>query len=235
LRWPTWFCGVGLDSRGTLRRLFEVVSRVVHYLDMQYSNPNSGFPILWFLILVVGAGALVFVLRRFEPPQTAATGEKLEFVHLKPLTGGSQELTTEGLNGKVTLLNVWGPWCGPCRAELPHLAAIEQQNSGHQDFQLVLLTYAGGFRSGQPYLQNVDSLRSQTQHFLTGKDWTVRTHYDPNGRSLAAIDQLVGIRGVPLTLVVDRNRTVRGVWRGYSRSSVREMENLVIELLEERS
>jgi len=52
--------------------------------------------------------------RRFEstPPDwrlPAMTGDTLAFADLK---------------GKVTLLNFWGSWCGPCRTELPQFEKI---------------------------------------------------------------------------------------------------------------
>ncbi|MFF8609035.1 TlpA family protein disulfide reductase [Streptomyces sp. NPDC015346] len=55
---------------------------------------------------------------------TVAKGERKATKEIAGETIEGERLDIADLKGKVVVLNVWGSWCGPCRAEAPHFAKV---------------------------------------------------------------------------------------------------------------
>ena len=48
-------------------------------------------------------------------------------------------MTLADFGGKVTLVNFWATWCGPCEREMPSLAALEREK-GSEKFQVIAIS-----------------------------------------------------------------------------------------------
>jgi thiol-disulfide isomerase/thioredoxin len=118
------------------------------------------------------------------------------------LDGTSMTLAEK--KGKVLLVNIWGTWCGPCRAEMPHL--IELQNKyGDKGFEVIGLNIGDGAGAPEP----VDQIKAFAEKM--GLNYTIAISSNETTREFY---RLTRQEVVPQTLVVDRNGKLRGVLVG---------------------
>lgn len=61
--------------------------------------------------------------------------------------------TPDDLKGKVTLINVWATWCGPCRVELPHIQRLHEKVKDRTDLLVLTLNVDGDRRRVDSYLK----------------------------------------------------------------------------------
>jgi thiol-disulfide isomerase/thioredoxin len=138
-------------------------------------------------------------------------GTRLEELHLEPLTGGGSPVTAADLQGKVTLINFWGPWCPPCRQEFPHLMEIEQHFRDNDRFQFLSISCSG--QSGSD-----EEMGPMTEEFLDEHGASFPTYRDPFQEFAKYLMKVAKLDGFvfPTSLVVDQNGVIRGMWKGYA-------------------
>lgn len=98
------------------------------------------------------------------------------------------------LRGKVVLINFWASWCEPCRAEMPSL----QQLADQEPQRLVVL--AVNFKENE----------SKVRQFVQRTDLRLPVLQDAQGSTAKAW----GVSLFPSTVLIDATGRVQGVLRG---------------------
>jgi thiol-disulfide isomerase/thioredoxin len=90
---------------------------------------------------------------------------------------------------KVLVLNVWGSWCGPCVAEMPHLQRVwSQLSAAGKPVQFMGINYRDGVETAKA--------------FLRANRITYPSLQDDGGRTVLALRGKANT--TPTTLVLDR-------------------------------
>jgi thiol-disulfide isomerase/thioredoxin len=136
------------------------------------------------------------------PPQPASTeappmaapdiawlppGKRQPLPDLHFVDDAGKAMTLADFRGRVILLNIWATWCAPCREEMPTLDQLQARRGGG-DFEVVALSIdQKGMDAVKGFLSEI-GIRA------------LRPYLDRSG----AIGAAVGLAGVPVTLLVDR-------------------------------
>ena len=125
-----------------------------------------------------------------------------------------ENLRLEDLRGEVVMLNFWASWCGPCRQEMPHMDAIENE---FRDY---------GFRV---LAVNVDQHREDAERFLETMpvDFAILWDHD------SQVSELYDVQAMPTTVMIDRNGTARFIHHGYQPGYEEDYRNQIRELIRE--
>ncbi|MCC5780005.1 DsbE family thiol:disulfide interchange protein [Nitratireductor sp. B36] len=160
-------------------------------------------PLLFFLAL-----SGVFLVQLISGKDTsvvpsALIGRPAPQIDLPPLEGMNLPgLSSEAFSGRVTLVNVWGSWCLPCRQEHPLL----MQLATNERVVIAGLNYKDKPENARRFLGDLGN-----PYDAIG--------VDQNGR--AAIDW--GVYGVPETFLVGPDGTIRYKHVGpFTPESIRE-------------
>ncbi|HEV3338872.1 MAG TPA: TlpA disulfide reductase family protein [Pirellulales bacterium] len=196
--------------------------------DFYQPAPQRRVPWLW-IALAAAAGLLFF---RSALTTHAGEGKKLVSLSLEPLTFAGDRLALDDLKGKVVVLNFWGPWCPPCRRELPHVAELASHYAGNSRCRV--LAVSCGYGEPDP-VSSLPELKEQTDEVLASMGLKLAVYADPDARTRGAVSEAVKFSGYPTTLVLDPQGVIRKVWTGYAEGDEQALAELVAALLEEKS
>lgn len=98
--------------------------------------------VVWATLTAILAFCLVYFNFIYEPGeavQGSAVGDACPSLELD-LVLEDGTLSIEELRGDVVVINFWGTWCGPCKAELPHFEKLANDYDGFVSFYVVHTT-----------------------------------------------------------------------------------------------
>ncbi|HVE95558.1 MAG TPA: TlpA disulfide reductase family protein [Pseudonocardiaceae bacterium] len=129
----------------------------------------------------------------YDPPDTRGAVTDLSG---DSLTEPGTTVSLQPYRGQVVVLNVWGSWCGPCRAEADDLVGVASATA-EQSVQFIGIDVRDSRQAGADFARDFGL--------------TYPSIFDPPGRTLLA---LKGIPRsvVPLTIVLDRQHRVAAVF-----------------------
>ncbi len=127
-------------------------------------------------------------------------------------------VTLADFQGKVTIVDVWGTWCGPCRLEIPHFVSLYKafhprgleivgincnEEGTRDEIKKTIKDFAAKYKMEYPCLLNDDKTE----------------------------EKIPGFQGYPTTLFIDRAGKVRMVLVGYTPEA--KLEAIITTLLDE--
>ncbi|OBG80487.1 alkyl hydroperoxide reductase [Mycobacterium sp. NS-7484] len=131
----------------------------------------------------------------YDPPESRGRPGKLTG---PSLTDPAKTISLDDFAGQVVVINVWGQWCGPCRAEIGQLEKV----------------YTETHDQGVAFLGiNVrDNNRQAAVDFVTDRKVTFPSIYDPAMRTMIAFGGKYPTTVIPSTVVLDRQHRVAAVF-----------------------
>ena len=128
-----------------------------------------------------------------EVSSTTDKGQKLKNFDLSTPEGGQLSLMEEIGQHKVTILDFWASWCGPCREEMPHMKSLLGQ---YQEKGLGVI--------GISVDDDEDAWKKAIQEL--GLSWKqTRDSTKEKELSIAALFQ---VQAIPYMVVVGQNGTI---------------------------
>ena len=145
------------------------------------------------LLYIAAACVLAFTWYRYRMPRFVA-GEKAPDIALSTLDGTASKLSD--LQGKFVLLQFWGSWCGPCRAENPHLVDLYKKYHD-KGFEIVSL--------------GIESNAANWQRAIQQDQMTWPYHSSELNMFDGAIPKSFNIKSIPTTFLLNREGVIMGV------------------------
>lgn len=126
----------------------------------------------------------------------------------KFLTFDGKQIDLESYQGKTLFINLWASWCGPCRAEMPHISELYKSVQNEPNIEFLLI--------------GLDNDIEKSRKFLDGKSWSFPTAHASYG-----LNQSLQSESIPTTLVVNPEGKIVFYQEGMSNFNTNEFREFL--------
>jgi peroxiredoxin len=161
-------------------------------------------PFFWVLVLLgvpcIGAGVW-WLLAGSAPGEASApapiAGADTPAIDFQLADLNGHQVKLSDLRGQVVLLNFWATWCPPCKAEMPDLQRLYQEQGVRHNFTVL----------------GVDVEENQAAAQAFAIQYGLMFPLLPDATGQVSNDRY-SIRAIPTSFIIDRDGAVRYRWTG---------------------
>jgi peroxiredoxin len=142
-------------------------------------------------ILVIGSMIVITVKSNMEKnaptDQAVSVGGSNGTVGLKEgdlppdfdlTTMSGDQVNLADLKGKKVILNFWASWCGPCKAEMPHMEKYYERNKEAANVEIIAVNMTNSERRGLKGVEDFIDEYGLTFPIALDKDGKVERMYE---------------------------------------------------------
>ncbi|WBB63924.1 TlpA disulfide reductase family protein [Streptomyces sp. WMMC500] len=150
---------------------------------------------------------------------TVKASERLAAPDISGETTDGGELALSDYRGKIVVLNVWGSWCAPCRAEAPNLRKVSEDTADR------------GVRFVGINTRDLDVANAEAFDRSFGIEYP--SLYDPSGKLILKFPKnSLSPQAIPSTLILDRQGKI--AVRALKPLSEKELREALEPVIEEK-
>ncbi|CAM5703748.1 TlpA family protein disulfide reductase [Streptomyces aurantiogriseus] len=165
-----------------------------------------------------GGGDTKFVMGK-DGISTVEKGKRDAAPDLSGKTVDGKQLDVSSYKGKIVVLNVWGSWCAPCRAEAPGFEKV------YKDLQGKGVQFVG--------INTRDTKAANALAFEKEQGVTYPSLYDPTGKLMLRFEAgTLNLQAIPSTLILDREGKIAA--RSLAALSEEKLRGMIAPVLAEK-
>jgi thiol-disulfide isomerase/thioredoxin len=127
------------------------------------------------------------------------TSKQLPSIEITDLDGNKVNIADYGKKGKITVINFWATWCGPCKLELNNMAELYADWKKDYDMEIVAVS--------------IDDSRNiaKVKTYVNGRAWEYTVLIDAN----QDLKRAINFQAPPFTLLLDKEGNIVSSHTGY--------------------